>query len=302
MTMEQLYFFAALVEEGTISGAARRLHMSQPPVSIQLKNLENECGIRLFERGARQITLTDAGRVLYNYAQKIVELKTSAEDDMKSLKAGKKGSIRLGIASSGTCEEFIRGVAAFRAEHENISFKVYDDNTLELLKAMEKQKIELAVVRTPFPKKGLDVVSMVNDRIVAAGLPEMIDHLPEEIMIKDVKDKPLIIYRRWEKLIRENIDHEKIKVDFLCINDDSRTSLQWAEAGLGVALIPESILPLSHKLSFRRLSEENFSSSICLIKRQDRRVSEGAEEFYRTFQKMFFKEDMSLMDYINIQK
>lgn len=287
MTMEQLYFFTALVEEGTISGAARRLHMSQPPVSIQLKNLENELGVKLFERGARQISITEAGSLLYNYAQKIVELKNSAEDDMKSLKAGKKGSIRLGVASSGTCDEFIRGVSTFRAEHENISFKVYDDNTFDLLKSLEKQKIELAVVRTPFPKKGMDVVSIVNDRIVAAGLPEIIGDLPEEIMLKDIKKLPLIIYRRWEKIIRENMEHEKIKIDFLCINDDSRTSLQWAEAGLGVALIPESILPLAHNLSHRRLSEDNFSSSICLVKRSDRHISEGAEEFFRTFKNMF---------------
>lgn len=287
MTMEQLYVFTALVEEGTISGAARRLHMSQPPVSIQLKNLENELGVKLFERGARQISITEAGSLLYNYAQKIVELKNSAEDDMKSLKAGKKGSIRLGVASSGTCDEFIRGVAAFRAEHENISFKVYDDNTFDLLKSLEKQKIELAIVRTPFPKKGMDVVSIVNDRIVAAGLPEIIGELPEEIMLKDIKKLPLIIYRRWEKLIRENMEHEKIKIDFLCINDDSRTSLQWAEAGLGVALIPESILPLAHNLSYRRLSEDNFSSSICLVKRSDRHISEGAEEFFMTFKNMF---------------
>lgn len=261
--------------------------MSQPPVSIQLKNLENELGVKLFERGARQISITEAGSLLYNYAQKIVELKNSAEDDMKSLKAGKKGSIRLGVASSGTCDEFIRGVAAFRAEHENISFKVYDDNTFDLLKSLEKQKIELAIVRTPFPKKGMDVVSIVNDRIVAAGLPEIIGELPEEIMLKDIKKLPLIIYRRWEKLIRENMEHEKIKIDFLCINDDSRTSLQWAEAGLGVALIPESILPLAHNLSYRRLSEDNFSSSICLVKRSDRHISEGAEEFFMTFKNMF---------------
>ena len=61
MNIDQILYFSTVVEEGTISGAAKRLHMSQPPVSMQIKNLENELGVKLFERGARQIRLTEAG-------------------------------------------------------------------------------------------------------------------------------------------------------------------------------------------------------------------------------------------------
>ena len=62
MTFDQMQYFAAVVEEGSISAAARRLHMSQPPLSLQIRNLESEYGVQLFERGARQIRLTEAGR------------------------------------------------------------------------------------------------------------------------------------------------------------------------------------------------------------------------------------------------
>ena len=68
MTFDQMQYFAAVVEEGSISAAARRLHMSQPPLSLQIRNLESEYGVQLFERGARQIRLTEAGRLLYRHA------------------------------------------------------------------------------------------------------------------------------------------------------------------------------------------------------------------------------------------
>lgn len=288
MNMEQLCYFAAVVEEGTISGAARRLHMSQPPVSLQLKNLEAEYGVKLFERGARQIRLTEAGKLLYTYAVKIMELKDSAEDEMKSLRTGKQGNLRLGVISSGTCEEFFRGLSDFREKHANIHFKVYDGNTYELLDSLDKQKIELAVVRTPFPGSGLDIVTIRCDSIVAAGREPFISALPEgSLYLKDLKEYPLIVYRRWEKIIRESFEAEHISPDFYCINDDARTSLQWAEAGLGIALLPASVLPLAHQLSARTMSESHLSSSLCLVKKSGRPLSESADAFYRSFQSIF---------------
>ena len=68
MNFLQLQYFAAVVEEGSISQAARKLNISQPPLSMQIKNLEEEYGVKLFERGSRHIRLTESGELLYGYA------------------------------------------------------------------------------------------------------------------------------------------------------------------------------------------------------------------------------------------
>ena len=100
MDIRQLQYFTAVVENGTISEAARKLHISQPPLSTQIKALESECGVTLFERGARHITLTEAGRLLYRHAVQILSLEKAAEAEMQNLRTGKQGSIRIGLISS----------------------------------------------------------------------------------------------------------------------------------------------------------------------------------------------------------
>ena len=74
MDIRKLQYFTAIVDEGSITGAAKRLHMSQPPLSTQMKLLEEELGVILFDRGSRNIQLTDAGKLLYNRAHAILEL------------------------------------------------------------------------------------------------------------------------------------------------------------------------------------------------------------------------------------
>ena len=284
MNFEQLTYFTTVVEEGTISGAARRLNMTQPPLSLQLHNLEEEFGLKLFERGARQIRLTEAGHHFYDDAIRILDLRDNAAEEMKNLRTGRKGSLRIGVVSSASCEEFFQGLERFRKSHEKIQFKIYDGNTYQLLNALEKQKIELAVIRTPFPSAELDILNIKTDRIIAAATEQYMEKLPKgTISLGDLKAHPLIIYRRWEKLLKECFAKLKINPDFKCVNDDARTTLQWAEAGVGVALLPASIMPLAHNLRFRELEEDELTSTICIAKRRDRILSESAEAFFECF-------------------
>jgi DNA-binding transcriptional LysR family regulator len=289
MNMEQLTYFSAVVEEGTISGAARRLHMSQPPLSLQIRKLEQEYGVLLFERGARQIRLTEAGKLLYDYAQRILDLKDSAEEDLKSLHAGKGGSLKLGIISSGACEELFAGIRAFRQNHAQVRIKLFDGNTFLLLDALERQRIELALVRTPFLSRGLDILHIRSDPFAAAGAERYFRHFPADrpVHLKEIKDLPLIVYRRREKQIRQTMEAEQIQPDYSCINDDARTSIQWAAAGLGVALVPASVLPLAPRLPYRLLAEENLSSDLCLVRRSGQHPSDNAQAFFRAFAELY---------------
>ncbi len=288
MTLEQLRYFAAAVEEGTISGAARRLHVSQPPVSLQIRNLEAECGVRLFERGARRLMLTEAGKLLYRHAEGILEMVETAGRDMRDVRAGRRGGLRLGVVSSGTCGEFIRGVERFRRARPEVRFQIRDGDTYALLDALEKRRIELAVVRTPFPPEGLDSVLLRTDGIVAAGRPELLPGpAGAAVSLRELAELPLVVYRRWERILREAFEAEALRPDFFCVNDDARTSLQWASAGLGVALVPASALPLAPELTDRPLSGEGLTSGVCLVRRSGTALSESAAAFYETFEALY---------------
>ncbi len=189
MNLIQLQYFAAVVEEGSISAAARRLHLSQPPLSIQIRNLEDEYGVKLLERGARRSRVTPAGEVLYEYAVRILEMTHAAEDDLESLKAGQQTSLRLGIISSGECPELLQGLADFRRQYPDISFRIFDRNTYELQQDIEKQRIDLAVIRTPFQTGSIESVTLRD------GCQIMHDELGIETPVSDLYEEVCAIVR-----------------------------------------------------------------------------------------------------------
>ncbi len=289
MDLRQLRYFVTVVEEGTISAAARRLNISQPPLSLQIRMLEDEYGLKLFERGARRITLTDAGRMFYRYATGILELEHAADTDMRNLKAGKRGSVRIGVVSSFYSAKVYAALKSFRRKYPKVQFQVFEGNTYQLIEHLHNGRIELAVIRTPYQDRELDEIVLEEDQIIAAGPIELMGQLghseasSEENVLhfRDLKDSPLILYRRWEKILSSGFARERIDPDILCIADDARTSLQWASEGLGIALAPRSAMHQAPQLSYARVAEEGMVTNLCLVHRRDAVLSQSAELFLK---------------------
>lgn len=299
MDLRQLRYFAAVVEEGTISAAARKLNISQPPLSLQIRMLEDEYGLRLFERGARQITLTDAGRMFYRYATEILELQHAADTDMHDLRAGKRGSVRIGLVSSFYSGKMYKALKSFHKDYPQVQFQISEGNTYQLIEHLHKGRIELAVIRTPYQDKSLDQIVLEQDRIVAAGKPDLMRKLfPESASEKspapaEPDDKrtgrgvhfsqlgrtPLILYRRWEKILKEGFEREKSDPDILCIADDARTAMQWADEGLGIALVPHSAMYRSPNLTCLPIEEDGMQTSLCLVLQHGVQLSRSASLF-----------------------
>ena len=191
MDLRQLSYFVTIVEEGTITGAARKLHISQPPLSHQMHLLEKELDAVLFIRGARQIKLTEPGIALYRYAMEMLELEQVAKDEITSLTSGARGSIRLGLVSSSASPGLYRSLARFHKTFPDVSFKVYEGNTFELLDMLEKGKIEVAILRTPFSGDGLDISPIQHDHMVAAGTSEFFN-TESSLTVRDLTHHPLI--------------------------------------------------------------------------------------------------------------
>lgn len=289
MDIRQLRYFVAVIEEGTITAAARKLNISQPPLSMQMHLLEEELEVCLFERGARQIKLTDAGSMLYQYALEILELEDAAREEIGNLRAGKKGTLRIGLVSSSDSAGLYQGLHRFHKNYPEISFKIYEGNTYELLEYLEKGKIELAVVRTPFPEHNLEQVLLQTDCMVAVGQSRFFQKVSgQEISIRELTGVPLILYRRWEKIIRSCFEEESVKPDIFCLNDDARTSLQWAAAGMGVALVPSSIRRFFPDLESRVISEDRLVSRLMLVRKRDTVPSGSTEAFFSGFSQTEF--------------
>lgn len=281
MDLRQLRYFKAIIEEGTITGAARKLHISQPPLSSQMHLLEKELGSTLFERGARQIVPTEAGSRLYRYALEMLELESAAREEISNLKTGHQGILHLGMVSSGGHEKLYGLLREFKSRYPHIQVKVHEGNSYELLEQLRKGKLDVSLLRSPFSLYGLDLVPLEKTSM-AVGLSGKAfpSFQPGSFLLKDLTGLPLILYRRWEKIIMEECEKEKFQPDVYCVADDARTCREWAEAGLGVALVPLTVLEKSGELMVGKLQEEALQSELYLARRKGEGQGGGPSLFF----------------------
>lgn len=276
MDLKQLEYFTTIVNEGTISAAAKKLNLSQPPLSAQMKALEQEFGCVLFERGSRSIQLTEAGHILYRHAVNLLELSNRASREMYDFTHGIEGTLRIGVTSSVVNLLLDKWLAPFHLAYPKIDFEIVEANTYELLDKLQAHLLEVALVRTPFPEHGFCCMPLLNEPMIAVGAPSFFES-PNAyaLTLMELVDKPIIIYKRWEKLIETQLLDAQLTWHILCKNDDARTSIYWANNGLGIAIVPFSALPLAQKdvTTYKIINHPKFNSSISVIHNQNTYIS-----------------------------
>lgn len=280
MEFKHLRNFVKIVEEGNITRAAQKLNMAQPPLSTQMQQLETELNCILFQRGARNITLTDSGYLLYEKAKTILTLAEQLPEEINGI--GTAASVlHMGIISSVSNYLPEAILPGFLRQHPNIRYQVYEKNTYQLIEAIFSDMVDLAIVRTPFQNTGLVCYPIRKNLMYAIGRQQFFGHITaDSIDLNDLWKYPLIIYRRWEDILRKHSQADGVSPNLICINDDARTTLHWAEAGLGVGIVPESIISYSrHDLLAKPISNPDLTSDIMLVHRKGKSLSLAAKAF-----------------------
>lgn len=286
MDIKQLTYFITIAEEGTITQAANKLHMAQPPLSTQLRLLEDELGVKLIERGARKIKLTDAGKILYKRAKHIVEITTSTEKEIEEFRKGIQGTLRLGTISSSGTVLLSKRIIDFNKKYPNIKFEIHEGNTYELIEKLNSGIIEVGIVRSPFNSKNFQCLFLEAEPMAAVMSPNYnFEITKDEILLEDLKDVPLIIYRRFEKILLGEFQNLGIEPNIFCINDDARTTILWARAGLGIGIVPKSAINFGFmdNVRYKVINNDTLRTQISAIWIKERYLSMAAKKFLEFF-------------------
>ena len=282
MDLKQLHYFLTIVSEEQITAAAKKLHMAQPPLSHQIKLLESELGVTLFRRGPHHIELTDAGRAMAHRARQLLDLADSTRREVADFQRGIRGTLAIGTVSSSGNILFSPGLRQFHEQYQDIHFEIHDGNTYQILEMLDQSIIEIGIVRTPFNSSRFNCRFLSAEPMVAAMTREW-DWCPGQdvISVRDLADKPLIIYRRFNQLLHDTFEAADIRPDIYCRNDDARTTVLWANAGLGVAIAPAAALNLAahENLRVKQIDEKKLRTRLVAIWRQDRYLSTAGEKF-----------------------
>lgn len=292
MDLKQLRYFTAVVEQGSVSAAARALYMSQPPLSTQIRQLEGELGCRLFDRDGHRLILTEAGKLLYERAQGLLESAESLEKELHDFKEGAAGTLRLGAVSSICGADLPGWLQAFHRDYPGIRFELSEQNTYQLLDQLHSHRIDIAIIRTPFSSGGLEYQILRPEKMMAVGKREVFEriwtekygdyvHFPSALQISELTDFPLMIYRRWELPLSELMRSEGISPNFFCVCDDARTVAALAQNGMGIGVIPDSSAGLAAGEDICRIeiASPSFRSSIVAAVCQGAYISSAARLF-----------------------
>lgn len=283
MDLKQLNYFVTVVAEGNISKASRKLHIAQPPLSNQLRLLEKELNCTLFERGSRSIELTEPGRLLYQRALNLLELADVTKKELKDYQTGANGTLRFGVVSSVVGTLLSDWIFSFRQSHPDIAFELFEANTYELLDQMKSNLIELAIVRTPFSDHSFECMPLKEERLLAVGHKKYFnDCKPTPVSLRDLENVPLITYRRWNPILLDIFSSESITPNVFCNNDDAKTTALWADAGLGIGIIPASSTSLlkNQDTLIKHIDDERFYSQIMVIRNKNGYHSLIAKTFF----------------------
>jgi DNA-binding transcriptional LysR family regulator len=172
MDTQLLEIFREVANQGSISGAARRLAYSQSAVSRQVSALEADVGVRLFDRRARGVQLTEHGRCLLAHADSVLARVELARRDVDALDRLESGRLRIGAFTTATAVLLPRAMAAFASEWPDVSLSLVEGITEQLLARLESDDADLAVI-SAFPGQTLDherfhFVPLLEDAMLVA--------------------------------------------------------------------------------------------------------------------------------------
>lgn len=166
MDLRQLRYFVAVAEEGSITAAARGLHMTQPPLSLAISDLERDLGVTLFHRLPRGVALTEAGEHLMVAARQLLGDATRTQEAMRAMGAGLSGELRIGAEPIGLWSLVSAQVQRFLGEHQDVSVSLVDAPPGRLLDLVTRGEVDLAVIPSAEP----DVLSTALTQSLQAAV------------------------------------------------------------------------------------------------------------------------------------
>jgi DNA-binding transcriptional LysR family regulator len=253
MEIRQLRAFVAIAEAGTFTAAAQRVHVTQAAISMQIRQLENELGVKLFVRAPRRVVLTEAGEQLLQRARHILRDHDAAVDEVAELAGTQRGRLRIGSASAGVTTDVLpRLFKEVRKQHTDAHLSLVSGTSDTLVNQLLNGELDLAFVSLPVEARGIHTERLSQDQLVAIASPRHALAKQKTVSAYTLAGEKLILGERGGNT-RRLIDRF------------------FAQAGVTLHVSME----LSRQAAIRRMVEENMGVGIVPLQSVSEAVAKG---------------------------
>lgn len=280
MDLRQMRYFLALAEERNFTRAAERLHMAQPPLTRQIRALEEELGATLFLRTPKGVELTEAGQALLDEVPNLLSLAQRAKERTLAASQGLSGRLDVGIFGSGVLDVIPRILARFHGERPEVKIVLHNLTKTEQIEALRERRISVGFNRLIPPEDDLMVETILRESMMVAlpaGHPLARRKDLREVRITDLSDQPLILYPRLPiaglaQQVMQAFNREKAVLRVEQEVEDVLTAIALVAGGFGVCVTTASTASLRlpgvvyRPLVSKHLSEIELS---CLYRQSD---------------------------------
>ncbi|MFB4369317.1 MULTISPECIES: LysR family transcriptional regulator [unclassified Pseudomonas] len=280
MELRHLRYFVAVAEELHFGRAADLLGISQPPLSQQIQALEQELGVRLFERSNRHVALTDAGRLFLEETRQTLAQVSKSVDVVRRAQQGELGELQIGFTASAPFVSIIpRAVFAFRQAFPAVHLDLQEMPSSQVCQALIDKKLQIGMIRPLELPTELDAVELLREPLVAllhAGHP-LAGEQNGGLALAELADEPFVFFPRSYGtglhaqlfgLARQAGFTPRITQEA----HEALTIIGLVAAGLGVSVLPASFRRIRiDGVVFRTLTDADATTAVWLVKRRQER-------------------------------
>jgi DNA-binding transcriptional LysR family regulator len=257
--LRQLRYFVAIAEEGSFSRAAQRLHVSQPPLSTQIKSLEHGLGTQLLTRTNRGVALTAAGRVFYQEVRAVLARLDSARGKILQADRGDVGMLSIGFVSIADYGVLPPALKAFRAQLPLVEVQLHELTTDAQIRELRAARLDLGIGLAPVEEPDLEFTTVLREELVLASPAGQVDAGSGGVDLRTLSKASFIVPPRDIASGLYDLTISRCRASGFAprIVQNARqmqTVIGLVSCGMGIALVPASVRNLKRTgVSYQRL-------------------------------------------------
>lgn len=243
MDVRSIQYFLEVAKECNITRAAENLHMAQPPLSRQMRQLEEELGVELFDRSRKRLKLTEEGELLKRRGEEIVALMERAREEVGDLKNGISGTLYIGTVEGRGPQLLAQWISGFSREYPHVRYELWNGSTDDVVERMQKGLLDLALIAEPFDHERLDYCEVETVPWVAmipSGHP-LAQKEGNTVPLRALFSEKLILPSRKSRVreIENWFEEYEGELDIVCEMSSFLNARELTRQNIGIAIFPK---------------------------------------------------------------